>query len=83
MAEIDTGDIVLHRPTGENWVVARVDGNKLAWLGWPPGWGDLADCVLVKKASNGERHSHLASLAKSGHHCAAWAAERLLKESTS
>lgn len=29
MAEIDTGDHVLHGPTGETWVVARVLEDKL------------------------------------------------------
>lgn len=48
---IDTGDIVLHGPTGEEWVVKRVTGNRLEWCGWPPGSADLADCTLIKKAT--------------------------------
>jgi hypothetical protein len=32
---IDTGDTVHHGPTGEDWLVAFVDGDKLSPLGWP------------------------------------------------
>lgn len=76
-AEIDTADHVLHRPTGETWIVARVDGDRLAWVGWPPGWAALSDCELVRRASKAERMDQLESLAVSGHHCADWAATRL------
>lgn len=57
MAEqtIDTGDHVYHRPSRETWVVARVEGDKLYWCGWPPGRADLSDCELVKKATESER----------------------------
>lgn len=48
---IDTGDTVLHGPTGERWVVACVQGDRLSWCGWPEGTANLADCVLVEKAS--------------------------------
>ena len=42
------GDVVLHRPTGEQWVVAYVNGGRLAWCGWPQGEAALSDCELVK-----------------------------------
>lgn len=77
MTEIDTGDTVHHQPTGEDWVVASVQNKKLAWLGWPPGWADLADCTLIRKATASERQKQLVDLSTSGHHCAAWAAKRL------
>lgn len=48
---IDTGDYVYHRPTGEHWVVAMVEGDRLAWCGWPDGTAALADCELVTKAT--------------------------------
>ena len=48
---IDTGDIVLHGPTGETWVVAYVDGDRLWWCGWPPGEAKLSDCKLIEKAT--------------------------------
>jgi len=53
--EIDTGDHVHHGPTGEDWVVKYVRGDKLSWCGWPPGEANLADCTLIRKASPEER----------------------------
>lgn len=61
--EIDTGDTVLHRPTGEEWLVAGVSGDRLYWCGWPPGRADLADCELVRKATPAEREELLHRLA--------------------
>ncbi|MEM7227302.1 MAG: hypothetical protein AAF432_00660 [Planctomycetota bacterium] len=60
---IDTGDTVLHRPTGETWVVAFVQGDQLAWVGWPNGRADLADCELVVKAHPTERMELLREMA--------------------
>ena len=51
MEKIDTGDVVLHRPTNERWVVACVQGERLSWCGWPEGTANLADCELVEKSS--------------------------------
>jgi len=31
MGEIDTGDYVLHKPSGETWLVAFVKDEKLWW----------------------------------------------------
>lgn len=53
------GDTVLHRPTGEKWLVAYVDGNRLAWYGWPPGEANVEDCELVKACFDEE---HVAAL---------------------
>ena len=75
--QIDTGDYVLHGPTGETWLVARVDGKLIAWCGWPPGWADLSDCTLVEKATPEKRDELLRSLASGSHHCAGWARERM------
>ena len=66
METIDTGDHVKHGPTGETWLVAFVEGDRLAWCGWPPGLADLADCTLVQKATPGEREKLLASMAEIG-----------------
>ena len=52
---IDTGDYVLHRPTGEKWVVACVEGEYLSWMGWPEGMAKLADCELLEKATEESR----------------------------
>jgi hypothetical protein len=63
---IDTGDYVLHRPTGEQWIVAYVHGDRLAWCGWPEGEAALADCELVEKATPERREHWLQEMAKSG-----------------
>lgn len=80
MADIDTGDWVLHKESGETWIVARVEGDKLAWLGYPSGWLPLSDFELRRKASDEVRNRDLAELAESRHHCASWARERIKKE---
>ena len=64
MTEIDTGDSVLHGPTGERWVVAYVDGDRLAWCGWPPGEAALSDCKLIQKASPEYRDKLLHDMAE-------------------
>lgn len=60
---IDTGDTVKHGPTGETWVVAYVQGDRLAWCGWPPGEAQLSDCLLVQKAAPGYRDKLLRDMA--------------------
>lgn len=64
---IDCGDTVKHGPTGETWLVACVEGNRLYWCGWPPGSADLSDCTLVEKATPEARAKLIRELAsKSG-----------------
>lgn len=60
-----TGDIVRHRPLGEEWVVAYVDGDRLAWVGWPPGQALVTDCELVEECSVEESERLLRQLADS------------------
>lgn len=62
---IDTGDQVYHSPSDEYWVVAYVEGNKLAWLGWPEGEADLADCKLISKCSSEFREDTLKNMSAS------------------
>ena len=62
---IDTADHVHHAPTGEDWVVAYVRGDRVAWCGWPPGEAAIADCTLVKKATAEERSKLLREMAAS------------------
>ena len=66
MTTIDTADKVHHAPSGETWVVAYVQGDRLAWCGWPPGEAALADCSLTEKATPAERDKLLHQLAKHG-----------------
>ena len=61
--QIDTADHVRHGPSGEEWVVAYVRGDRLAWCGWPQGEALLADCTLIHKATEQERASLLQDMA--------------------
>ena len=64
-AIIDVGDHVLHQPTGEEWIVAGVDGGHLYWCGYPFGGNaDLSDCTLIEKADEEYRNDLLRELAK-------------------
>lgn len=49
------GDVVRHKPSGEEWVVAWCDGDDLAWCGWPNGVARTSDCDLIRAASD-EQH---------------------------
>ena len=51
------GDIILHKPSGEHWVVARVceDGDIIA-AGWPCTYGNAWDVELLE-ACNDMRHA--------------------------
>jgi len=55
MDNIDTGDIVHHSPSGEDWVVAFVEGDMLSPLGWPETIAKVSDCTLIKKATPEDR----------------------------
>lgn len=54
------GDRVLHKPTGETWLLAYADyeSGDLAWLGWPDGRARIEDCAL-KVACDDEAHFSL------------------------
>jgi len=60
------GDIVYHAPTGEEWVVAYVSGDRLAWCGWPEGEAALSDCTLVKACTDDEHLRILRDMARAG-----------------
>lgn len=47
---IQANDTVLHKPTGETWVVCGVSKDYLIPCGYPfPSRADVADCVLIEK----------------------------------
>jgi hypothetical protein len=76
--QIDTGDEVLHGPTGEKWLVAYVRGDRLAWCGWPQGEAALADCTLLMKADPEARDKLLLEMAALGNDArATYARDRL------
>lgn len=56
MEKIKPADHVLHRPTGETWVVAYADheADRLSPCGWPEGIANISDCELVKAATDEE-----------------------------
>lgn len=60
---IGTADSVRHEPTGETWLVAYVQGDRLAWCGWPEGTALVADCTLTRKANEEERYRLLRQMA--------------------
>lgn len=74
---IDTGDHVLHRPSGEHLLVAFVEGEHLCACGWPETLAKLSDCTLVKRASAESTIDLLHELARSTGRRASYAKERL------
>ena len=62
---IRTGDTVYHQPSGETWVVAYVDEDRLAWCGWPEGEARLEDCELHRACSEEEHWDWVARIASS------------------
>lgn len=61
--QIDTGDTVLHKPTGEKWLVACVQDGRLSWVGWPEGTAALSDCELSARATLESREGLLREMA--------------------
>lgn len=60
-----TADVILHRPTGETWVVAYVDEQRgeVTPCGWPFCFARLEDCDMKKAASDDESEQLLQELA--------------------
>ncbi len=46
------GDVVRHIPSGEEWLVAWAEGDRLAWAGWPDGTAALSDCEVIQRVSD-------------------------------
>lgn len=63
---IETGDMVFHRPTRELWIVANCKGSELMWCGWPEGYAQTSDCLLVNKATQTQKKQILLDLAGAG-----------------
>jgi hypothetical protein len=62
--EIEVADIVKHRPTGEEWVVARVTDTSIYPAGWPPCCAELKDCELIEKGTAEQREKMVESCKK-------------------
>lgn len=74
------GDHVHHGPTGEDWIVAFVDGEHLAWCGWPEGMAKLSDCTLIKACTDDEHVEMLKTIAAANAGRRTRVAQRLLDE---
>ena len=62
-ALMDTGDAVLHLPTGEARLVAYVHGETLCCCGWPESFAPVRDCQLIESATPEARLSLLRRMA--------------------
>jgi hypothetical protein len=60
--EIEIADIVHHAPTGEDWIVAKVDARHVWPAGWPPCRADREDSTLVRKGGESRRSELIARL---------------------
>lgn len=67
-ARIRTGDTVFHAPSEETWIVAWADyeSGYMAPCGWPTCQAPIADCRLLKSASDEEAAVLIDQLSKSG-----------------
>lgn len=64
---IQCGDSVLHRPSGETWVVAAADhdSDSVMWCGRPEGWALISHCEInrrASRASSAKLHAELSGL---------------------
>jgi len=75
---------VLHKPTGETWVVlyADYDSGYLMPMGWPQCEARIEDCGLVEKASESQRNKYANDL-RVGSHPARKKALRLFEQQRS
>ena len=63
-SRIQIADAVHHAPTGEDWLVARVTETHVYPAGWPPCRAEIADCTLLKKASEESRRDMIQRLSR-------------------
>lgn len=59
-----SGDVVYHRPTGETWVVAAVDGLRVYPAGWPETLAWAGDVELREECSDEEHRSFAEAVAR-------------------
>ena len=53
------GDVVRHRPSGEEWIVAFCERGMLAPSGWPCCVVPASDCEMITAASEEEHVKHV------------------------
>ena len=63
-----TADIVHHKPSGEDWVVAWADHESgyMAPCGWPTCQARISDCDITRSATDAECRDLAAELSRSG-----------------
>ena len=63
-----TGDIVLHQPSSEEWVVAWADHQSgyMAPCGWPTCQARISDCTIVGAATDDASDKLIDELSRSG-----------------
>ncbi len=62
---IDTADTILHKPSGEKWLVAYARSGYVCCCGWPESLAPASDCELLEKASEEDRLALLRQMADS------------------
>lgn len=65
-AKFRAGDVVRHRPSGEEWVVCCTRGADLIPAGWPPSAARMADCELIIAATDAAHRQMLLSATAAG-----------------
>lgn len=78
--QIDTGDAVLHRPSGETWLVAYVRNGYVCCCGWPESLAKVEDCELTRKATPEKRMELLEKMKTTEGSRGAYARQRLAEE---
>ena len=48
-SDVRCGDVVRHIPSGDDWIVAWAEGDRLAPAGWPESTAPIADCEMVSR----------------------------------
>lgn len=76
VAAIKTGDTVLHRPSGEKWLVAYADCGIVCPCGWPETIAKESDCQLLDSATEEERIDLLREMAEKHSHDSRWSYAR-------
>lgn len=61
---IEIADRVKHMPSGEEWIVARINDLYVWPCGWPESRALKSDCVLIEKSSTESREELIKGLKK-------------------